>query len=77
MRPTTTRCPSTSLLTLHPSGADHEGIVIDPSDRRFWMVDEYRPAIYHFSSPGVLHRTVLVLINDNFGDISTAVASGG
>ena len=34
-------------------GADMEGIV-RASDGTYWMVDEYRPAIYHFSSEGVL-----------------------
>ncbi|HEY5761385.1 MAG TPA: choice-of-anchor I family protein [Steroidobacter sp.] len=34
-------------------GADLEGIAID-ADGSFWMCDEYRPAIYHFSSEGKL-----------------------
>lgn len=34
-------------------GADLEGIVV-ATDGTFWMVDEYRPAIYHFSATGVL-----------------------
>jgi hypothetical protein len=34
-------------------GADLEGIAID-RDGSFWMCDEYRPAIYHFSSDGKL-----------------------
>ncbi|MBM3789767.1 MAG: esterase-like activity of phytase family protein, partial [Acidobacteria bacterium] len=41
-------------LPLDPLGADLEGIVTDPRDGTFWMVDEYRPAIYHFDSAGVL-----------------------
>jgi len=36
-----------------PLGADLEGIVRAP-DGSYWMVDEYRPAIYHFGSDGVL-----------------------
>lgn len=36
-----------------PLGADLEGIV-RAEDGSFWMVDEYRPAIYHFSEDGVL-----------------------
>ncbi|MEL7504429.1 MAG: choice-of-anchor I family protein [Cyanobacteria bacterium J06554_6] len=36
-----------------PFGADLEGIVRAP-DGTFWMVDEYRPAIYHFNSDGTL-----------------------
>ena len=34
-------------------GADMEGIV-RADDGTYWMVDEYRPAIYHFSPIGVL-----------------------
>ncbi|MGK7954021.1 MAG: esterase-like activity of phytase family protein [Crocosphaera sp.] len=37
-----------------PLGADLEGIVIDSRDNSFWMVDEYRPAIYHFDELGTL-----------------------
>ena len=36
-----------------PFGADLEGIVRAP-DGTFWMVDEYRPAIYHFNTDGTL-----------------------
>ena len=43
-----------NVLPLDPLGADLEGVVVDPSDGSFWMVDEYRPAIYHFSPAGVL-----------------------
>ncbi len=28
--------------------------MIDPTNGSFWMVDEYRPAIYHFDPTGVL-----------------------
>ncbi|MFC4309716.1 choice-of-anchor I family protein [Steroidobacter flavus] len=38
---------------LDPQGADLEGIAID-QDGSFWMCDEYRPAIYHFSRAGKL-----------------------
>jgi hypothetical protein len=40
-------------LTNDPLGADLEGIV-RASDNTYWMVDEYRPAIYHFSANGTL-----------------------
>ncbi|MFC4820933.1 choice-of-anchor I domain-containing protein [Dokdonella ginsengisoli] len=40
-------------LPLDPLGADIEGLVV-AADGSYWMVDEYRPAIYHFSSAGVL-----------------------
>lgn len=43
-----------NLLPYDPLGADMEGIVIDPATGDFWTVDEYRPAIYQFSSEGVL-----------------------
>ncbi|MCB0106828.1 MAG: esterase-like activity of phytase family protein, partial [Caldilineaceae bacterium] len=36
-----------------PYGADMEGIVM-AEDGTYWMVDEYRPAIYHFAADGVL-----------------------
>ncbi|NJL46123.1 MAG: multifunctional hydrolase/phosphatase/nucleotidase, partial [Leptolyngbyaceae cyanobacterium SM2_3_12] len=36
-----------------PLGADLEGIVQAP-DGTYWMVDEYRPAVYHFDAEGVL-----------------------
>jgi 2',3'-cyclic-nucleotide 2'-phosphodiesterase (5'-nucleotidase family) len=36
-----------------PLGADLEGIVRAPDDT-YWMVDEYRPAIYHFDANGAL-----------------------
>ena len=41
-------------LPLDPLGGDLEGIVVDPTDGTFWMGDEYRPAIYHFDSDGML-----------------------
>lgn len=40
-------------IAIDPLGADLEGIAI-AADGSFWMVDEYRPAIYHFSSSGKL-----------------------
>jgi hypothetical protein len=42
------------VLPLDPLGADLEGLAIDHADGSFWMADEYRPAIYHFDSHGVL-----------------------
>jgi hypothetical protein len=57
-----------NILPLDPFGADLEGIVIDPRDGTFWMVDEYRPAIYHFSPAGVLL--------DRFVPVGTAAAAG-
>ncbi|XQQ06391.1 MAG: choice-of-anchor I family protein [Leptolyngbya sp. IPPAS B-1204] len=36
-----------------PLGGDFEGIVVAP-DGTFWLVDEYRPAIYHFDAQGKL-----------------------
>lgn len=40
-------------LPLDPLGADLEGVVRVP-DGSYWMVDEYRPAIYHFEADGTL-----------------------
>ena len=40
-------------LELDPLGADLEGIV-RAEDGTYWLVDEYRPAIYHFGADGVL-----------------------
>ena len=42
-----------NMLEHDPFGADMEGIV-RADDGTYWMVDEYRPAIYHFSPTGVL-----------------------
>lgn len=42
-----------NVLGYDPLGADLEGLVIAPNGD-FWMVDEYRPAIYRFSSAGTL-----------------------
>lgn len=43
-----------NLLDYDEFGADLEGVVINPDDGSFWMVDEYRPAIYNFDSTGKL-----------------------
>lgn len=43
-----------NVLPLDPLGGDFEGVVVNPADGSFWMVDEYRPAIYHFDPTGVL-----------------------
>ncbi len=40
-------------LPRDPYGADMEGIV-GADDGTYWMVDEYRPAIYHFDGDGTL-----------------------
>ncbi len=55
------------ITQLDPAGADLEGIVVAP-DKTFWMVDEYRPAIYHFGVNGVMI--------DRFVPIGTAAAAG-
>lgn len=56
-----------NVLSLDSLGADLEGIVV-ALDGTFWMVDEYRPAIYHFNSSGVLI--------DRFVPVGTAAAAG-
>ncbi|BAZ07476.1 esterase-like activity of phytase family protein [Calothrix sp. NIES-3974] len=45
--------PNGNVLNNDPLGADLEGIVV-AENGDFWMVDEYRPAIYHFNSAGKL-----------------------
>ena len=57
-----------NVLPLDPLGADVEGLAVDPADGSFWMVDEYRPAIYHFDSQGVLLKRYI--------PIGTATAAG-
>ncbi|MGB3760014.1 MAG: esterase-like activity of phytase family protein [Rivularia sp. (in: cyanobacteria)] len=42
-----------NLLGYDEFGADLEGVVIAP-DGSYWMVDEYRPAIYNFDANGKL-----------------------
>ena len=42
-----------NVLPLDPLGGDFEGIAV-AEDGSFWMADEYRPAIYHFSTHGRL-----------------------
>ncbi|BAT53969.1 5'-nucleotidase/2',3'-cyclic phosphodiesterase [Nostoc sp. NIES-3756] len=56
-----------NILPRDRLGADLEGIVVAP-DGTFWMVDEYRPSIYHFNSSGVLI--------DRFIPVGTSAAAG-
>lgn len=42
-----------NTLPRDPLGGDLEGVVVAP-DKTFWLVDEYRPSIYHFDANGVL-----------------------
>ncbi len=42
-----------NALNYDPLGADLEGIV-RADDGTYWMVDEYRPSIYHFEADGTL-----------------------
>lgn len=55
------------ITPLDTLGADLEGIVV-AGDGSFWMVDEYRPAIYHFDRAGKLL--------DRFVPVGTAAAAG-
>jgi hypothetical protein len=57
-----------NVLPLDPLGGDFEGVVVDPADGSFWTVDEYRPAIYHFDSSGILIK--------RYVPIGTAAAAG-
>ncbi|MDH6098085.1 esterase-like activity of phytase family protein, partial [Anabaenopsis sp. FSS-46] len=45
--------PDGTLLEFDPYGADFEGFLRTP-DGSYWLVDEYRPAIYHFNPLGIL-----------------------
>jgi DNA-binding beta-propeller fold protein YncE len=54
-------------LPLDPFGADLEGIAF-AADGSFWMCDEYRPALCHFDSTG--------LLIDRLVPIGTAAAAG-
>jgi hypothetical protein len=56
------------ILPLDSMGADLEGIVVDRESGAFWMVDEYRPAIYRFSAAGVMEA--------RYVPIGTAAAAG-
>lgn len=42
-----------NVLPYDEFGADLEGVIVD-GDGNFWMVDEYRPAIYKFDAAGAL-----------------------
>ncbi|TAD85111.1 MAG: T9SS C-terminal target domain-containing protein [Bacteroidetes bacterium] len=44
-----------NVLPLDSLGADLEGVVV-AADGTFWMVDEYRPAIYRFDANGVMMK---------------------
>ena len=56
-----------NTLPIDPLGADLEGVVV-AADGSFWMVDEYRPAIYHFDLAGVLIK--------RYVPVGTAAAAG-
>lgn len=47
-----------NTLPLDPLGGDFEGIAV-AADGSFWMADEYRPALYHFSANGVLIERIV------------------
>lgn len=51
-------------------GADLEGVVI-ADDGSFWMVDEYRPAIYNFDSTG---RLINRFVAEGTGDLAGEAA---
>jgi hypothetical protein len=55
------------ITPLDPLGGDMEGIY-KAADGTFWMVDEYRPAIYHFAANGVMIK--------RYVPIGTAAAAG-
>lgn len=54
-----------------PFGGDMEGIVKAPNGT-FWMVDEYRPAIYHFLPSGILNARYVPKGTSLLGDAPQA-----
>ena len=57
-----------NVLPSDPLGGDFEGMAVDPQDGSYWLVDEYRPSIYHFHKSGRL--------KDRFVPVGTAAAAG-
>jgi hypothetical protein len=57
-----------NLLSSDPLGGDFEGMTVDPQNGSFWLVDEYRPSIYHFHKNGRL--------KERFVPVGTAAAAG-
>ena len=57
-----------NVLPHDPLGGDFEGMAVDPRDGSYWLVDEYRPSIYHFHKNGRL--------KDRFVPVGTAAAAG-
>ncbi len=41
-------------LAYDPFGGYFGGITVNPTDKSYWVVDKYRPAIYHFDAKGML-----------------------
>ncbi|MGH7792548.1 MAG: esterase-like activity of phytase family protein, partial [Thermodesulfobacteriota bacterium] len=64
-------------LPYDPFGADIEGVVRSPIDNSFWMVDEYRPAIYHFSPSGDLIERLVPENTHLLGDSALKEAAFG
>ncbi len=60
-----------NILPLDPFGADLEGIVRAP-DGTYWMVDEYRPSIYHFLPDGTLFARY-VPFGSNASGVNTGI----
>lgn len=60
-----------NALPHDPYGADMEGVVKAP-DGTFWMVDEYRPAIYHFLADGTLNARYVPAGTSTLGDTPQA-----
>jgi len=66
-----------NVLPLDPLGADLEGIAID-DDGSMWMVDEYRPSIYHFNAAGrLLQRYVPIGTHAAAGEPVPAPGAAG
>ena len=65
---------SGNALPPDPLGADLEGIVRAPDGTGFWMVDEYRPALYYFDEDGrLIERFIPKGLNKKDGPIVAGV----
>jgi hypothetical protein len=66
-----------NVLPLDPLGGDFEGVAV-ADDGTFWLPDEYRPAIYHFSKHGrLLERFVPIGTHAAAGEPTPAAGVAG
>jgi hypothetical protein len=66
-----------NVLPLDPLGGDFEGVAV-ADDGTFWLPDEYRPAIYHFSKHGrLLERFVPIGTHAAAGEPTPVAGTAG